>query len=83
MSATPPTITVLYPAVVDGELTHACDTWPRERVIAKLDGSRLADQLRADPNLAVVALAEVDAIELWLGPERFRKLGEDVMRLQQ
>jgi len=78
--ATPETITVIYPVVVNGELTTAQDTWPRERVIAKLDGSKMADALRADPKLVVAQLMNVEAISLWLGPDRFRELIEEIVR---
>jgi len=80
--ATPETVTVIYPAVVNGEMTTARDAWPRERVIAKLDGSKMADALRSDPKLAVAPLMNVKAISLWLGPDRFRELIDEIVRLE-
>lgn len=72
------TISIFYPTtpVLDGTPTVGKATLPREQVIGRLDGTKAADQLRADPDLRVVMLLDPAAIKAWMMPDEYRALVE-------
>jgi hypothetical protein len=69
-------ITVVYPAVVAGEISSVSVQVTRAEVLARLDGFWAADIIRDDRRIMVVAIADRASLKAWLSADELAELVE-------